>query len=217
MATKQSYLDLMEAVYNRAVTDSAVKIDSTDKVLTISANGLKTTLGLSYNGSTGALSITGKDNSGADHVIATANLPLEMVLESVDYNSTTHILTFEWNTAAGKENTQVDLTGLIDTYTASNGINITSGAVSVKIDSASDTALTVGTAGLKLDGAKIVHTSGNETIAGVKTFSTHLVVPAKSSTAGNNSTVYATEAQLYTAEANDNANIASAITDFNAA
>lgn len=50
--------------------------------------------------------------------------------------------------------------------------------------------------------ANIVHKSGDETIAGTKTFSTSPVVPSKSTAAGNNATVVATEAQVYAVQSN---------------
>lgn len=40
------------------------------------------------------------------------------VLETVDYNSETNTLTLTWNTVGGKEVVDIDLTDLIDVYTA---------------------------------------------------------------------------------------------------
>lgn len=49
-----------------------------------------------------------------------------------------------------------------------------------------------------------VVTTGTQTFAGTKTFKTSPIVPSKSSTAGNNSTAIATEAQVYSKEALSN-------------
>jgi hypothetical protein len=47
--------------------------------------------------------------------------------------------------------------------------------------------------------ASKVSTTGNETIYGLKTFNTSPAVPSKNTAAGNNSTVIATETQVYNA------------------
>jgi hypothetical protein len=258
MATKQSYLDLMDAVYSKAVANAATTIDPTDKVLTNSINGVLAHLSLNYDSSTGDLEILGKnDGSSVPYVLSTVNLPLDSFLDSVTYDSSTHILTFEWSTTSGKTDTDVDLSGLIDTYSAGNGLALTSGVFSVKIDSASSTALSAGTNGLSLDDSgyvktldlgnglttssgkvvvKIdttsstaltvsadglslndddyVKTSGAQTVSGVKTLSSHLVVPNKVSVATNVGTEYATEAQIYKNESDDDQAIADAITDW---
>jgi hypothetical protein len=258
MASKQSYLDLMDAVYDKAVANASTTIDATDKVLTTSINGVLAHLSLNYDNSTGDLQILGKNNpSSIPYVVSTVNLPLDSFLESVTYNSTTHILTFEWNTESGITDTEVDLTGLIDTYTAGNGLNLTTGVFSIKIDSASSNKLTAGTNGLslddsgylkladlgnglgtsggktvvkvdsasstaltvtadgiKLDDSTYVKTSGNQSVSGTKTLGSHLVVPSKATVATNVGTEYATEAQVYLNETNDDAAIAAAILEW---
>jgi hypothetical protein len=261
MASKTSYLNLMDAVYNKAVADASTTIDPTDKVLTNSIAGVLAHLSLNYDNSTGDLQILGKNNSSSvPYVLSTVNLPLDSFLDSVTYNSTTHILTFEWSTTSGKSETEIDLTDLIDTYTAGNGLNLVSGAfsikldatssakltvsssglklddtgylkstnagsgidisstnnnISIKLDSTGSAQLTVGSGGLKLDDSTYVKTSGNQSVNGVKTLGSHLVVPSKTTVATNTGTEYATEAQIYKNETDDNQAIADAITDFN--
>ena len=72
------------------------------------------------------------------------------MIDSVVYDSNTKIITITWNTAAGKDATTIDISHLVDTYTASNGLELSDNAFSVKIDTASSNALTVSAAGLKL-------------------------------------------------------------------
>ena len=52
----------------------------------------------------------------------------------------------------------------------------------------------------KANSTDVVKLTGNQTIAGTKTFSTSPVVPTKNAAAGNNPTIIATEAQVYLKE-----------------
>lgn len=44
------------------------------------------------------------------------------MISSVSYDKDTHKLTITWNTSAGHEETVIDLSGLVDVYTAGNGL-----------------------------------------------------------------------------------------------
>jgi len=80
----------------------------------------------------------------------TINIPVDTFLQSASV--TDNKLTLTFNTASGKEALTVDLSKYIDVYTAGNGLQeATSNQFSIKIDSTSDSALSVGSGGLKLD------------------------------------------------------------------
>ena len=54
------------------------------------------------------------------------------MLESAEYNVETKKLVLTWNTAAGSTTTEIDLNGLVDTYTGGTGITVgTDGVISV--------------------------------------------------------------------------------------
>lgn len=108
------------------------------------------------------------------------------MIESVEYDADTHILTFTWNTEAGKSpsTTEVDLTGLIDTYTEGNGITISSNAISLKIDTANTESFLVLTSnGLKIAGVQTaINTAVSNAVAGVLKMATDTATSGSSKT-----------------------------------
>lgn len=55
------------------------------------------------------------------------------MVDSVNFEQNTGILTITFNTDSGKEQITTDLSSLISTYSAGNGISITQGSISTKI------------------------------------------------------------------------------------
>lgn len=108
----------------------SLKLDGTDKILSQGTDGLKATIGLGVRttGFTGdnvtnlskQYYLTDKDgNQIGDTVIDIAK---DQFLKDAKYDAATHKLTFEFNVEDGTAITEIDLSGLVDVYTASNGV-----------------------------------------------------------------------------------------------
>lgn len=125
-----------------------------DKVLGLSGTKLSSTLNLKYNSTTKKIQLLGIGNTPIAEVDATDFIKDGMV-SNVAFDPTSKTLTITFNTDSGKDDVQVDLSSLVDTYTAGSGIDITKNVVSVKVDPASETKfLSVGEAGIKLSGVQ---------------------------------------------------------------
>lgn len=130
------------------LSTQTITVDENDKIITINNDVISATLNLDYDN--GILSLVGKDGE----VISTINLPKSEILKSVSYDENTHILTLVFNTTEGEENTvTVDLSGLVDTYTAGDGIEINEQkAIQIKINPNSSEVLSTDSEGLSFDG-----------------------------------------------------------------
>lgn len=128
-----------------------------------------------------------KDESGLIYTLkdslgnskGTINIPQDTFLDSASFDAGTKKLNLVFNTASGKEAIAVDMSALVDTYTAGNGVEIANHVVSVKVDSASESYLTVGEGGIKLSG--IVSALGTK--ANKSDFDTHVADAVKHITA----------------------------------
>lgn len=129
-----------------------------DKVLTVGRHSsgtyqgfyaISTQLGLTYDSAGKKIKLTGVGGATVAEVDATDFIKDGMV-QSVELEGNNLVFTF--NTDAGAEEITVDLSKFIDVYTQGNGIAISGKAISVKVDTASEKYLTVGTAGIKLSG-----------------------------------------------------------------
>lgn len=113
----------------------SLNIDTSDKILSQSADGLLTTLSMTYNSDNKTIKLTGKDNTEISTIDAT-NFVVDGMLDSVEFSTESgkeNILVFTWNTDAGKTKTEIDLSKYIDTYNAGNGINLINKVFSVKV------------------------------------------------------------------------------------
>lgn len=124
-----------------------------DKVLALTGTTLSTTIGLKYVSESKKIQLTGIDSEVIAEIDATTFIKDGMV-QNVSFDPESKKLTITFNTDAGEEPIEVDLTSLVDTYTASNGINISGNAISVVVDPASESFLTVGSTGVKLAGVQ---------------------------------------------------------------
>ena len=104
----------------------SLKLDGTDKILSQGADGLKTTIGL-------AVRTTGiGENVSKQYYLAgidgeqigdtVIDIAKDQFLKDATYDADTHKLTFEFNVADGTAITEIDLSGLVDVYTASKGV-----------------------------------------------------------------------------------------------
>ena len=122
------------------VTDKAVNVvvpaatvtgvKSGDKVLALANKELSTTLGLTYDSATKKINLTGIGSAVIASVDATDFIKDGMV-EGVSFDPETKNLTITFNTESGKEDIEVDLSDLVDTYTAGTGITITRNSIAV--------------------------------------------------------------------------------------
>lgn len=130
------------------LSTQTITVDENDKIITINNDVISATLNLDYDN--GILSLVGKNGE----VISTINLPKSEILKSVSYDENTHILTLVFNTTEGEENTvTVDLSGLVDSYIAGDGIEINEQkAIQIKINPNSSEVLSTDAEGLSFDG-----------------------------------------------------------------
>ena len=80
------------------------------------------------------------------------NIPKDQFLSNVVYSSATKVITFTFETATGTKTTDVNISDLIDTYTAGNGLTLTDGKFSVKKDATSQAYIEVTADGVKVIG-----------------------------------------------------------------
>ena len=97
------------------------------------------------------LELKGKDNA----LVASIDLSdfaVDGMVNSVSYDEQTHTITIAWNTDAGITQTEINLSSLIDIYTAGNGIQVKGNVISAKLDTQSQPFLTISEKGIKLSG-----------------------------------------------------------------
>lgn len=115
----------------------ALTIDSSDQVLTQSASGLLANLNLTWS-STDGLKLIGKNSTEIASIPATDFIKdgmLESVTMEVNPSGQSEgtYLHFVFNTDASKSDIYLNVTDLIDIYTAGNGITVASNVISVKV------------------------------------------------------------------------------------
>lgn len=142
----------------------SLKLNSNDKVLTQSAEGLLANINLTWSSAAG-LKLIGKGGAEIATIPATDFIK-DGMLENVELVQLTGgtganpsgladgtYLHFTFTLEAGKEDIYLNVTSLIDVYVAGNGLNLAGKTFSIKLDSASEGGyLSVGSEGLKLSG-----------------------------------------------------------------
>lgn len=141
----------------------SLAINTNDKVLTQNADGLLTNINLTWD-KTAGLKLIGKGGTEIatipatdfikDGMLENVELKAASVEQPVGEATTGTFLVFTFNTDAGKEVINLDVTSLIDIYTAGNGIDITGKVISVKRDGSSEAFLSIGADGIKLSGVQ---------------------------------------------------------------
>lgn len=122
--------DASRAVNVTIPTATVTGVKSGDKVLALANKELSTTLGLTYDSATKKINLTGIGSAVIASVDATDFIKDGMV-EGVSFDPKTKNLTITFNTESGKEDIEVDLSDLVDTYTAGTGITITGNSIAV--------------------------------------------------------------------------------------
>ena len=105
------------------------------------------------------LHLSGKNDSD----IATLDMSkfaIDGMVDSVTYDKANHTLTVSWNTSAGKTDTVISLTDLVDVYTSGEGIEVSNNSViSIKLSDSTQDFLSIDKDGIKLsniDGSHII-------------------------------------------------------------
>lgn len=142
----------------------SLKLNSADKVLTQTADGLLANINLTWS-STDGLKLIGKDSTVIATIPATDFIKDGMLenVELVELTGGTEAnpsgltdgtyLHFTFTVEAGKEDIYLNVTSLIDVYAAGNGLSLAGKTFSIKLDPASEGGyLSVGSDGLKLSG-----------------------------------------------------------------
>lgn len=90
----------------------------------------------------------------------TINIPQDQFLKSVTFDPETNILTFVFTTSEGDVTTEVDMSDLVDVYTAGNGLNLANNEFSVKLDGSANNALKLTANGLFVDKTQFESAAG---------------------------------------------------------
>lgn len=170
----------------------SLTINSGDQILSQSESGLLANLSLQYTAKTSTsnakIDLIGKDNTvistiDASDFIKDGMLDSAELREDSSTNKTYLDLTF--NTDAGKDTVSVDVTSLIDVYTAGNGITVTNNVIAAKVDSSSESFLTVGSGGIKLSGVQTAINTAATKAKTTVTAGTNIAVTSSTNTDGS--------------------------------
>ena len=141
----------------------SLKLNSADKVLTQTTDGLLANLNLTWS-STDGLKLIGKSGTVIATIAATdfikdgmlENVELKVASTGapIEGHTSGTFLVFTFNTDAGSKVINLDVTSLIDVYTAGNGISVTGKVIAAKLDGSTESFLTIGADGIKLSGVQ---------------------------------------------------------------
>lgn len=148
---------------SKGVKEISLKINANDKVLTQAAEGLLANINLTWS-TTDGLKLIGKNSTEIasipasdfikDGMLQSVELKVASVDEPIGEATTGTFLVFTFNVDAGSKVINVNVTDLIDVYTASTGIKLEGKNFIAVIDPASEAFLTVGANGIKLSGVQ---------------------------------------------------------------
>lgn len=93
------------------------------------------------------------------------NIPKDQFLKSATYNPDTDSLEFVFETTNGEQKTVVDMSDLVDVYTAGNGLTLVNNQFSIKVSPDSTEVLSVSENGLKLDLSNYVDLSSQQRLS----------------------------------------------------
>lgn len=109
-----------------------------------------------------------------DKIAGTINIPADQFLKSVEYSAEDKSLTFVFNTSEGEQTSVVDLSSLVGTYVAGNGIELIENGFSIKLDPSSESYLSVSEAGIKVEGINEIKKNVQEVAANLVTVNENL-------------------------------------------
>ena len=146
----QLYAEINDKSADENIAEAIDKLIEQDLLHSFDAEGkLKNEITFSLNGN--VLELKGKGNA----LVASMDLSkfaVDGMVNSVSYDEQTHTITIAWNTDAGITQTEINLSSLIDIYTAGNGIQVEGNVISAKLDTQSQPFLTISENGIKLSG-----------------------------------------------------------------
>ena len=151
-------------VYNKTEIDTKVtninsSITAEQSRATTAENKIKTDLTSELNKKVATVTIE-KDSTNdlQYHLLVDGensgdiNIPKDQFLSNVVYSSATKVITFTFETTTGTTTTDVNISDLIDTYTAGDGLTLTDGKFSVKKDVNTQSYIEVTADGVKVVG-----------------------------------------------------------------
>ena len=158
---------------SEGVKEISLKINANDKVLTQAAEGLLANINLTWSTADG-LKLIGKNSTEIasipasdfikDGMLQSVELKVASEDEPIGEAATGTFLVFTFNVDAGSKVINVNVTDLIDVYTASTGIKLEGKNFIAVIDSASEAFLTVGADGIKLSGVQNAISAAKATV-----------------------------------------------------
>lgn len=161
--TGENAINVSEVSEDGNTKTISLKLNTADKVLTQTSDGLLTNLNLTWS-STEGLKLIGKSGTVIATIAATdfikdgmlENVELKVASAGAPIEGQTSgtFLVFTFNTDAGSKVINLDVTSLIDVYTAGNGISVTGKVIAAKLDDSTESFLTVGADGIKLSGVQ---------------------------------------------------------------
>ena len=122
-----------------------------DKFLAANGGLLSTSIGINYNSETQEIELLGI-NGEVVNSISAAPFIKDRMIDSVNYDTANKTITIAWNTMSGKtESTTLNLSDLIDVYTAGSGLQLVGNQFSTKLSSSENNKLTISADGLLVD------------------------------------------------------------------
>ena len=144
--------ELTEELGKLVDNDTTYSVAEGEKVLKLNDTVFSTEISLKHEN--GKISLTG---IGGEVIaeFSDADFVKDSVLEDVEYNAETQKIVFTWKTVDGETKTdEVSVADFVQTYTAGAGLELSGNEFAVKVDSESETFLTVGANGVKLAGVQ---------------------------------------------------------------
>ena len=146
----QLYAEINDKSADENIAEAIDKLIEQDLLHSFDTEGkLKNEITFALNDK--VLELKGKDNA----LVASIDLSkfaVDGMINSVSYDEKTHTITIAWNTDAGITQTEINLSSLIDIYTAGNGIQVEGNVIRAKLDPQSQPFLTISENGIKLSG-----------------------------------------------------------------
>lgn len=99
-------------------------VEAGDPVLSLTDKKLSATLGLSYDSISKRIKLTGINKAEVASIDATDFIK-DGMLDTATFDSKTKKITLTFNTASGKDPIEIDVSSLVDTYTAKDGSGLT--------------------------------------------------------------------------------------------
>lgn len=157
MSNLSQKLTVLELKHNSEISKIPARIDSRVKAgLSCSYNSSDKTIKLKYTDSTGADTVLGNIDASIfvrDSMVKDVALVVNpgQGLDGTTYPAGTYILfTFNVPNADGEKYIYLNVTSLIDVYTAGNGISVSGKVIAVKVATDSTEYITVSSAGLSV-------------------------------------------------------------------